>query len=317
MASPLRNLPIVLALLCPVAAAQEQKLDLRLRLKKGETYRLDVAIEQRIDQTVGAAQQVTEQTLAFTYSLAVEEVDAAGNMTVATKYESIRFRQKGPAGQVEYDSANAPKQVPPAARAFAALAGLGFKMTLSPAAQVTAVQGLDAMLAEMVRKLDLPDPATRATVQKVLVEQFGEEKLKQDVQTMFAPYPERPVAVGDSWERDVTVTKGFPATIRGTYTLKGRNGGVAEIALAASVATGGENAGAVELGTGKMTYDLKGEQSGTIKVDEATGWTRALSTEQVLTGNIRFRGSGGAAEVNNPVTMKDKVTVETAVAKKD
>lgn len=306
-----RRLILLAFALLPVgsAGAQADKLDLRLRLKQGQTYRLKTTVEQRINQSPGADAPTTEQTFSVGYSMSVEEVDTAGNMKVATKYDTILFRQKGPAGGVEFDSANPPKQVPQGARPFAALAGLGFRMTLTPAGRVTAVDGLDAMFAEMVRKLDLPEGPAKAAVQKVLTEQFGEEAMKQNLQNMFALYPDAPVAVGESWERRIVVSKGFPVVIEGAYTLKSRADGVARIETKATISPN-DAAGPVDLGTGKMSYELKGVQSGIAEVEEATGWTRSLVTEQVVAGSIRFQGGGGAQEVNTPISIKEKVTME-------
>jgi hypothetical protein len=230
-------------------------------------------------------------------------------MKVATKYDSILFRQKGPSGAIEYDSTNPPKNVPQPARPFAALLGLGFRMTLTPAGKVTAVEGLEEMFAEMVRRLELPEGPAKAAVQKVLAEQFGGEAMKQNLQNLFALYPEGPVAAGESWQRRVVVSKGFPIVIDGSYTLRERAGGVARIDIKAQVSPN-DAAGPVDLGTGKMSYDLRGEQRGTAQVDEATGWTRWLTTEQELAGMIRFQGAGGAQEVNNPITIREKVTME-------
>ena len=292
------------------AQAPSDKLELRLRLKQGETYRLKTTIDQRITQTAGANRQETEQTFALGYAMTVESVGASGDMKLATKYESILFRQKGPSGAVEYDSANPPKTVPQPAKPFAALLGLGFKMTLTPAGKVTAIEGLDDMFAEMVRRLELPEGPAKQAVQKVLAEQFGEETMKQNLQTMFALYPEQPVAAGEAWPRRIVVNKGFPIVIEGTYTLKERSGGVARIEIKAQVSPN-DAAGPVDLGTGKMSYDLRGEQRGTAELEEATGWTRALTTEQELAGTLRFQGAGGAAEVNNPMSIREKVTMET------
>ena len=303
---------VLLALLSTRAAAgQDDKLELRLRLKPGESYKLLVTIDQRINQTTGANQQATEQMIAVGYTMAVEAVDAAGNMKVATTYDSIHFRQKGPAGAVEYDSAKAPKQVPPPARAFAALAGLGFKATLTPEGKVSAVEGLDAMFAEMVRKLELPEGPAKAAVQKALADQFGEEAMKQNVQNLFALYPDTPVSLGQTWQRRVVVTKGFPVVIEGAYTLKGRSGGVATIETKATLSPN-EAAGPIDLGTGKMSYDLNGVQNGTAEVDEATGWTRSFTTQQVVSGTLRFKPSGGAPEATSPVTIEEKVTMQAA-----
>lgn len=291
------------------ASGEDEKLDLRLRLKAGESYRLRTTIEQQITQTAGANAQATEQTFGVGYTMTVDSVDRAGNMKVATKYDSVLFRQKGPSGAIEYDSANPPKQVPQAAKPFAALVGLGFETTLTPTGQVTAVGGLEEMFAEMVRRLELPDGPAKAAVQKLLADQFGEEAMKQNLQTMFAFYPDKPVATGESWERRVVVSKGFPAILEATHTLKSRAAGVARIDTRATLSPN-DAAGPVDLGTGKMSYQLKGDQAGVADVDEATGWTRSMTTEQTVTGTLHFQGTGGAAEVNSPIAVKEKITLE-------
>ena len=43
--------------------------------------------------------------------------------------------------------------MPSSARAFAVLSGLGFRMTITPGGEVTSVEGVDEMLAEVVRRL--------------------------------------------------------------------------------------------------------------------------------------------------------------------
>jgi hypothetical protein len=309
----------LVAVLATPARAQD-KLDLRLRLKKGDVYRLKLTVEQHVVQTppappsaghkrtAPAAPQSIEQTLGVGYTMSVEDADAAGVMTVATKYDSVRFRQKGPAGNVEYDSADPPKQLPPSAKAFAALPGLGFKMILAPEGEVKSVEGIDEMLAEMLRRLDVADASARAATQKVLAEQFGEAAMKQNMQNLFALYPPKPAGVGETWARKVVVSKGFPVVIDATYALKARQGGVAEVALDAKLSPNSD-AAPVELGTGKMTYELSGEQRGSAKVVEATGWTQSLTTEQTLSGTIKF-DTLGDKDTTIPITVKSKVVME-------
>ena len=313
-----------------VPAFASDKLELRLRLKKGDAYRLKLTVDQHVEQGAGETTggearkprggadggssspplkaQTIDQVLTVGYTMTVEDVDADGAMTVTTTYDSVALRQKGPAGVVEFDSANPPKQLAPAARAFAVLPGLSFRMTLAPAGTVKSVEGVNEMLAEVVRRLSLPEGAERRNVQKVLSEQFGDAAMKQNMQDLFALYPPRPVAVGETWDHKLVVSRGFPVVIEGAYTLKGRAGGVAEIALKDKLSPNA-TAGPVDLGTGKMTYELSGEQRGTAKVDEATGWTQSLVTEQDVSGTIRFQ-TGGNTETTLPVKVKSKVTME-------
>ena len=313
-----------------VSAQTPEKLELRLRLKKGDVYKLKLTIDQKITHTPPAptsggdgaparpearpakagTPQSTEQLMAVGFTMTVKEVDGDGAMTIATKYESVLFRQKGPAGVVEFDSTNPPKQPPALARAFAILPGLGFTMTLTPAGDVKSLEGTSEMLAEMVRRLDLPEGPARANAQKVLAEHFGEAAMRQNMQDLFALYPPGPVAAGESWERKVVVNKGFPVVMHNTYTLKARAAGVAEIAVKSRLSPNAE-AGPVELGTGKTTYDLSGEQRGAAKVVEATGWTESLVTEQDIAGTIVFRtGDSSNSETTVPITVKSKVVLE-------
>jgi hypothetical protein len=323
------GLSLALLLARAGAAAAEEKLELHLRLKKGQEYRLRLTVDQHVVQTPPPPSpagnrpqrqqqrqqpppqpQAIEQTLAVGYTMSVEDVDAGGAMTLATKYDSVLFRQKGPAGVVEFDSKNPPKQLPPSAKAFAALPGLGFKMTVTSEGAIKSIDGLDDMLAELLRRLDVADGPARANLQKVLTEQFGEAAMKQNMQNLFALYPPRPVAVGESWGRKLVVAKGFPLVIDGTYTLKSRDNGVAEIALDAKVSPNAD-AGGVDLGTGKMSYELSGTQRGSAKVEEATGWTRSLTTEQDVAGTLRF-DTPGDRDAAIPVTMKSRVVLEPA-----
>ena len=331
MTARLASLLFIGAVCTAAPAAASDKLELRLRLKKGDVYRLKLTVDQHVEQGAGQTTggearrprggadgggssapplkpQTVEQVLTVGYTMSVEDVDADGAMTITTAYDSVALRQKGPSGAVEYDSANPPKQPAPAARAFAVLPGLSFKMTVTPAGTVKSVDGVNEMLAEVVRRLSLPEGPERRNVQKALSEQFGDAAMKQNMQDLFALYPPRPVAVGESWDHKVAVSRGFPVVIDGAYTLKGRGGGVAEIALKDKLSPN-DAAGPVELGTGKMAYELTGAQRGTARVDEATGWTQSLATEQELTGTLRFKTAGNV-ETMIPVTVKSKVTVE-------
>jgi hypothetical protein len=322
---------IVLLLTLPMSAARaEEKLDLRLRLKKGDVYRLRLTVEQHVVQTPAApaagagqkqpaapataqAPQSIDQSLGVGYSMTVDDVDAGGAMTIATKYESVLFRQKGPAGATEYDSANPPKAVPPSAKAFSVLPGLSFRMTITPEGTVKSVDGLDEMLAEIVRRLELPEGPAKASMLKALTEQFGEAAMKQNLQNLFALYPPGPVAVGETWARKVAVTRGFPMVIDTTYTLKGRDAGVAEVAMDARLRPNADVA-PIEMGTGKMSYALTGEQHGSAQVDEATGWTRALTTEQDVSGALTL-DTPGDKDTEIPISVKSKVVMEPVEGK--
>jgi hypothetical protein len=321
IAKQLSNLLLVCTfLLCAPALAQDAgKADLRLRLKKGDVHKLRVTVEQHVEQKAAAGKQAIDQTMGVDYSLSVDDVDPDGAMAVTMKYDAVRFRYKGPSGAAEYDSAMPPKDVPAVARGFAAMQGLAVKMRVAPTGQVTAVERVEELMDEILRKLNLPEGPQKAAARKVLGEQFGEAAMKQNLQTMFAVYPDGPVAIGDSWQRKVSTSKGMPAVLEATYTLKDRKSGVCTIEVHAKVAPN-PDAPPVEMGTGKMAYELSGEQRGTMEVDEASGLPRKMTTTQDVSGTMTYkttaygnspggrRSDGG--ETTSEISVKEKVTLE-------
>src|SRR5688500_7821157 len=114
------------------AADDAEKLDLKLRVKKGDAYRVGLVIDQDIAQTApGAAQpQAMKQKIGMGYRMEVQDLDAEGKATLRTTYDDVSFRQEGPAGVIEFDSSKPAGEVPLAARGFAALAGQQFTIVL-------------------------------------------------------------------------------------------------------------------------------------------------------------------------------------------
>ena len=126
-----KRLPILLFLCVALPALGQEKADLRLRLKKGDVHKLRVTVEQHVEQTAASGKQAIDQVMGADYSLSVDDVGADGTMAVTMKYDAVRFRYKGPTGAAEYDSAKPPKDVPAAARGFAAMQGLSVKMRVA------------------------------------------------------------------------------------------------------------------------------------------------------------------------------------------
>src|SRR5579863_4567501 len=253
--------PLVALLTLLGAAAQAQdKLDLRLHFNKGDVRQTNLTLDESIGQTVQDAQQRTMQSLSIGYSLTVDDLDAQGNAIVSIHYDSIAFHSKSPAGEVDYDSTKQAANIPPMVGGMAALLGQGYWAKISPAGNVEQVSGLDALLKTVSAKLNIPEGPARAAADKLLRQQLDEQNLKIQLQSMFAPLPDRPVAIGESWYRKTQLMSGIPLTLETTYTLKARESGIAIIELAGRASTPDHSA--IDAGLMKVTYDLHGEVHG-------------------------------------------------------
>jgi hypothetical protein len=306
MPIPRVGLTLLMLMACAAHRAHAQdKLDLQLHLTKGDSRQVTVTLDQTIQQTVQSAAQTTTQSLSVTYTFAVKDVDAKGNATVSVRYDAVAFNATAPTGKIEYDSSKpASGQSPPMASGLAALVGQSYAMTVSPRGTITQVSGLPKMLDSVLARLNLPEGPLRTAAEKALRLQLSEPNLKQGLSDIFAPFPDHPVSVGESWTRARQVHQGFPMKLQTTYTLESRENGVARVKVAGKAATA-SNA-TLDLGPMKMNYDLKGEQAGTMEIIESSGWTRQSELRQRLSGSATLRAPNADPQTV-PVTIQSTV----------
>lgn len=306
MKSSLAALALLLSL--ALTARAEEKIDLRLHWSKGDAHHVSVSLDQTVDQVLGTAHQQTSQSVGVKYSFKVEDLDAHGNATISVQYDSVSFHARTPSGVIDYDPrkpANGP--MPVTVSALAALIGQSYSVTVDPHGKVTAIIGLQKMLDAVLSHLTASDGVLRLALERTIRQQLSEPNLKQSLHDVFSPFPDHPVAIGESWTRALPVSMGFPMNLRTTYTLKGVEDGVASIAIAGKAATA-PNA-MLDMGSVKMDYDLKGEQTGSLEITLSTGWTRSASISQHLAGSATLRGPNADPQIV-PMTIQSEVKCE-------
>ena len=300
------------AALCGAEATAAAKIGLRLRLKKGQSYTLRQTAEQMITQTLMGRKIQIEQRIGMGFLLEVQDVGADGVAAVKTTIQSIRYKMKSQFAVIEYDSAKPPETIPLPARGFAAMVGQSFTMQLTDLGSVKKIQGGAAMLEQAIKKSGLPDGPAREAMKTTVKNQFGDEAFRQDMEKLTRIYPAVPVGIGDTWTQKLAVTKGFPIVYNNTLTLKGRADGVATIAAEAKFSPN-EAAGPVKLGGMTVRYRLSGNQKGTIRVDEATGWMLGGKFAQELSGQFQISGAPGQGEgMTIPISVKGTLVIEGA-----
>lgn len=288
------------------------RVQLRLHLQEGKSYNIQMTIDQKISQTIQGQRQDMTQTMGMGYSFDVVEVDENGMVSVKFTYHSVRLKQAGAMGTIEYDSSSPPDVVPPPARAFAALMGEGFSVKFSPEGHVKDVWGVDTMITNMMEKLDIPEGPMKDSMEQNLRNQYSDQALKQMMENMFAIYPDRLVGIGDSWTKRIVISRGFPMILDNTWTLKSRKDGVAIIEAHSTVKPNLE-AAPEEIGSmGVISYNLSGKQEGTMEMEEATGMTIRSKLTQQLSGQVMMKPTPQMPEgMSWPISMESTISYET------
>ena len=284
---------------------------LKLTPKPGEIFKLKTMVTQTVTQSPPGqpAQQFT-QTIGISYSFVIDSIGSDGNPNVTVTYDNLIFKQQGPAGYVDYDSANPPRQTPPAARTFAAMVGQSVKLSITPIGRIVEVRGADVLVERILKTLTAPDGPGRAATERMIRAEFADDALKSDLDNLLAVYPDRVVNIGESWSKKSALTKGMPLAIDDTYTLRDVNPNTVTLELKGRVAIS-PPAAPVEIGGLKISYKLSGEQTGSVKLDRPSQWIKSVDTNRKISGEMIVEDVTGHLTKNAALDRNQIVDLQT------
>jgi hypothetical protein len=286
--------------------------ELKLRLKKGQTYTITYAHESESTQTIpNVPPQKMTQKLSVDYRIDVEQVDAEGAATLKVLYEAISMSQAGPFGASQFDSRKQGEGAPdePLAQGLSAMVGQSYTMVITPSGKVAEVRGVDKVLEAVLKQMKGEEGPVRDMVVETVKRQLSNEAVREQMQNLFAFYPEKPVAVGDTWTGKSKANAGVSLLMDNSYTLKERKGGEATIAVESKAAADPE-AKPNNLGGMTVRQDVKGTQKGTITLDEKTGWAKRSDLTLDVKGHLVMSlGQEGGLEQRIPTQTKTRMTL--------
>jgi Family of unknown function (DUF6263) len=291
--------------LTTTAAAAQQKAKLRLNLKEGQGYSVAMTTEQEIIHVVEGNRQETKETTRYALTLKPVKVEPDGTIHGTYTYDAVRVNLDGALGKVDYDSGR-DKAAPagPVAKGFAALVGQKVDVVISPVGEVKRVTGSEKLVEAMLAAMGPVNAQSREMTERQLTLQFGEEALKDSFGQMSMFFPRNPVALGESWQIERKVY-GVAATLTSRYTLKSVAGGKATLDVKGTLKVDPQ-AAAREAPHAKL--QLKGDQSGTVVLDHATGWVSSGTNRQTVEAKMVMDQGGRKLQV--PMTFRWQRTFE-------
>jgi len=286
----------------------EEKVDLKLRLEKGQSYKTKTTQDMKINQTVpGQVVTITQKT-EMRNMYTVEDVQADSTLVLKVTYDAIlsKIWIPDPNQNIEYDSSDTSVSSDnPIASIFGAIAGQSLIITITSDGHVKEIKGADALwerIQEKINELSEGGPE-RAGMETQMKMQYSEEALKTNTENSFNMYPDNPIGIGDTWQRKTTMNQGFPMVIDAIYTLKERKNGIAVIDVFAMIQTN-RDVGPIEMGPDKIQYNMSGSVTGIMEIQESTGWIKHSNQNMRLTGSIIVQ----SPEIQQPISMPISVT---------
>ena len=219
-----------LALAFAAAAANGYAQDVSLRYHWTARDEWRTRATQHTSTTISAGQQGAggslEHTMTQVFRTVVEGVAADGSATLRQVIESVRVEMRLPTGTIQFDSdaAGADASGNPMAQAmsaaYGALIGQPVRMVVSPAGAILKVEGFSQLLERVLNA----QPGNRVTPEVVegFRNVFRDDATRDMLAWGVAPFPDRPLHAGDTWQDSGTATVPIvgTSTTRREWTLR-------------------------------------------------------------------------------------------------
>jgi hypothetical protein len=281
---------VVCLVLVGVVSGCGGKVDLGFRLPEGTTKTLKSSHDlttttEVMGQNMDEKQQGTN-TLQFT----VESVDEQGVTTATLKTDMAGT-------MLEAMSAAMPDET------FEEMKNATLTVTIGPKGDVRTVTGMEPVVEKLVegakkamdaQMADVPPQmkAMAASQMSQMMEGMtdavrtmaGDEAAQKNLNALLGFYPAEPVGVDDTWSRTYEVMMPAPMQATAEYVVKARSGGVMSIDFKTTYAPMPDKA--IDLGIMSMEFLMRGTETGSMQVDEETGWIIAVSSTVDVKGSI-------------------------------
>lgn len=257
-----------------------EKIELKLNLKKGDTRKLAYEVDMNTKVSAKGKEAQIGMQIGFGLGVEVEDVDDAGLHTMKITYDRIRFKASGGPTTIDYDSDKSSGADNPATQMFQAMVGASLTLKVTPDGKTTEVLGLDEFADKIAAKAP---PGGAAQIRSQL------DGMKKSFDQMMAPYPKEPVDICDTWtgEMNLASDPNLPMTVKAKYTLHDRKDGVAIIKIDGQMSS---------------TAGISGTMTGTMEVEEETGWTKGGTLTMKMSGKVQ----DSSMEMDGKITFGNK-----------
>ena len=215
----------------------------------------------------------------------------SGRKLLQVKYHRVKFRQKSPDRQIEYDSDAPAGRLPLEAQGYHGLKDNSFQFWISGDNQILEMVGFEQFVERCLKDVA---PQRMQQVRGILASTSGADGIANFVDDSIGLLPSTQVRVGDVWSRARSIHQPIPMHITTKYALRSLTPQGAEVDILGTITPS-----ASDLPSLVPTEDVhvtvqRGHCFGSCLIDRRTGLPLSSKVEQdmqmhvQLPGNINF-----------------------------
>lgn len=278
------------------ACSSTQQLSSAMKVAKNDAFNYRVTQHSNMGIKIMGQDMSTVGKQETDYAFKVTEVASSGDFKTEVTIDRVTFEQDVPSmGKINYDSADktANKNSPMASLGEAV--GKKFNVSYTKEGEITKTEGMQEIIGGLMKGFNQPGA-------EQVLSSFGTEGITATLKNLSGIIKGNP-SIGSSWNTTTDAKGIINMTLDQTYTLKERKNGQAIIAVTGTAKTDPNEEG-LEFQGMQISYNLTGPITGTIIVDEATGWAISSDVTPNLSGKMTVKGSPlGNMNVNANVKL--------------
>lgn len=293
------------------SGCMQKTVSLRLHLKKGDSYKLETDRTEKVVYNVAGEKTETEAKVKISYLCHVTNIDDNKNAEIKVTFDSINIKNTMDNGQTfTSNSPTMAKDTDKLSKIYSTLIGKSFKVKIGEYGKVKQIVGIDELVKTILDELNIKDENEMKEIKEDMKQNFGDEELTKRIERISSLYPEKEVKIDDTWKKKIEISDRFPVEAESEYKLKDTADGTSEITVEGKIKSK-ENAEPIIINEIKITYEeIKGEQKGTISVNEETGLIKRAEMENKYSGKVKYSSDDPnmGAQIY-PISVEEKITI--------
>ncbi len=310
----MKKLAILAAMLgAAVCCMASEPVKLSLNLEKGSVYGLSTEASSKLLQNVFDQELDITTQIKVELLFRVEDADDEG-YDMSVWYERLAMKMSGPS-EMSGDSESLTADNPLSAM-MKAMTRKPFMFRMTRRGNIVYVKGtekmLDVMIAEMHEQFPGQDESGAEFMKKQMANFYGGEFFKNSIESGMVVFPDEPVSIGDSWNRDLRTQAQFTMNVKMVFTVTGIDDNGITIKGEAVITTDPDEAPTNMNGV-DMKYDMEGTMTTETVLDTVSGWTISGKTVQEMSGKMKMLPG---VQMPNGITVSLTIYNNTAVTGK-
>ncbi len=298
-----------LILITLLNSCTKPKIALKLNLEQGKSYLMGYQTDMKMNQKIMGMSIDVKMKIDMDLLFKTIGYDKDSNYIMETTYQSMNYKMNAQGQDIEFGTDKTSKDSI-MSKVFSSFKGKTFTITFSKYGKIIDVQGIDSIMTSFFNDNYFTDSTKINEIKELFGKNFGEESIKNNFSSFFGYFPEKEVSIGEKWNNNTSIKTMFALNIDNQYQLIDNKNELYNIGIQSNIKTDSKNS-TMEVQGMQMKFNMKGTQTGFIKLDQKTGWIKESEIKQKIVGDASMSKSEipGGGNFSIPYTIESTTKI--------